>query len=65
MSDERDIWVQANHMLKRHGADAWYHASLRADALRERGDVEGERTWTSVLNRISLLDATEPRGSIQ
>ncbi|PZO88044.1 MAG: hypothetical protein DI623_13495 [Sphingomonas sanxanigenens] len=65
MISERDIWMQANHMLKRHGADAWYHATLRADHHRSRGDVEAERVWTSVLNRISLLDATEPFGSVQ
>lgn len=65
MIDEREIWACANHMLKRYGADAWFHAAQRADELLAEGDFEGQRTWCRILDRIHQLDATEAAGSLQ
>jgi hypothetical protein len=61
--DERDIWRSAQAMIKRYGADAVVQASLRADALLEKGDREGQRTWIRVIAAIRELQNTIPNGS--
>jgi hypothetical protein len=40
-----DIWRCANLLLKRHGGEAVFIATHRADAVLDRGDPEGCRAW--------------------
>jgi hypothetical protein len=46
--DEFDIWRAAEQMRKFYGPDAAIHAAMRADKLRDQGDVEGFDMWKSV-----------------
>lgn len=48
-----------------HGEDAWFQASLRADALLEAGDLDGHNMFKAILLRIEELQRMEPKGSIQ
>lgn len=64
MIDEREIWACAHNLMRRHGADAWFHASLRADQLLEQGQLEGHRTFLRILDRIRQLDTLAPEGAV-
>lgn len=36
---EWELWACANRMIEQHGADAPYHAAMKADDMLERGDM--------------------------
>ena len=65
MTPDRHTWACANALMKQHGADAWFHASLRADELLAAGDLDGHAMFKAILARIEELDQMAPTGSIQ
>ena len=40
-----DIYRTANILVKQHGENAPIQAAMRADAMPERGDLEGCAVW--------------------
>lgn len=41
------------------------HAAMRADALLDAGDLDGQRVWLRVIEAIKVLaDADRPMGSV-
>jgi hypothetical protein len=65
MTPERHIWACANTLMQRYGADAWFHASKRADALFNAGDLDGHAMFIAILARIEELERMEPVGLVQ
>ena len=45
MTDDIDIYRTANVLVELHGEDAPIQAAMKADALLEAGDVEGQAVW--------------------
>ncbi len=43
MIPDLDIYRSANLLVKQHGDDAPIEAAMRADAMLEKGDLEGLR----------------------
>ncbi len=58
--DDRDIWRTANLLIQKHGPDAVYHASQRADELLERGDMDGRRVWLRIHAAVRELLRERP-----
>ncbi len=52
MTSDLDIYRSAQVLVKRHGADAPIHAAMRADAMLERGDLDGYDVWRRVLGAV-------------
>ena len=44
-----DICRSANLLVKRHGEDAPNHAAKRADAMLEKGNLDGYAVWKRIL----------------
>ncbi len=44
-----DIFRSAQVLVKRHGPDAPIEAAMRADAMLEKGDLDGYAVWKRVL----------------
>ncbi len=42
MIPDLDIYRTANVLIRDHGQDAPIHAAMRADAMLEKGDLEGQ-----------------------
>ena len=64
MIPELDIWRTANVFIKRHGPDAPIQAAMRADAMLEKGDLEGYGVWKGVLKAVEeLLSKERPDGA--
>ncbi len=42
MTSDLDIYRSANVLIREHGEDAALEAAQRADAMLERGDLEGQ-----------------------
>ena len=56
-----DIYRTANLLVKRHGQDAPIHAAMRADAMLEKGDLEGYAVWKRILRAVEELQVTLPQ----
>ncbi len=55
-----DIYRSANVLVKRHGQDAPIHAAMRADAMLEKGDLDGYAVWKRILRAVEELQGPEP-----
>ncbi len=55
-----DIYRDANLLVKQHGEDAPIHAAMRADAMLEKGDLDGLAVWKRILRAVEELRGTEP-----
>ncbi len=60
MIPDLDIYRSANLLIKRHGEDAPIHAAMRADAMLEKGDLEGYAVWKRILRAVEELQGVEP-----
>ena len=58
--DNRDIWRAANGLIEKHGPDAVFHASQRADELLDRGDMDGRRVWQRIHEAVQELLRERP-----
>ncbi len=61
MIPDPDIYRTAAVLIKQHGQDAPIHASMRADALLEKGDLVGQAVWKRVLRAVGELQETAPK----
>ena len=55
MVSDIDIFRSANAVIREHGQDAPIHAAMRADALLEAGDLDGQRVWLRIIAAIEEL----------
>ncbi len=46
--------------MTRHGEDAPIHAATRADAMLEKGDLDGFSVWKRILWAVEELQRAEP-----
>ena len=53
MLTEIDIYCSTNVLLKRHGPDAPIHAAMRADAMLDKGDLDGYAVWKRILRAVA------------
>ncbi len=47
--------------MKQHGADAPIHAATKADAMLDKGDLEGCAAWRRILRAVEELQGTAPK----
>ncbi len=63
MTSDLGIFRSANVLVKRHGQDAPIHAAMRADAMLEKGDLDGCAVWKRILRAVeALLSKERPAG---
>ncbi len=53
MTSNLDIHRSANVLVKRHGQDASIEAAMRADAMLEKGDLDGCAVWRRILRAVA------------
>jgi hypothetical protein len=46
--------------VKRHGQDAPIHATMKADAMLDKGDLEGCAVWKRILWAVEELQRAGP-----
>ncbi len=61
MIPDLDIFRSAQVRVIRHGQDAPIHAAMRADAMLEKGDLEGCAVWKRILRAVEELQGAEPK----
>ena len=57
--DRIDIYRSAKLYIDEYGADASVHAAKKADAMVERGDLEGYHVWMRIGRAIEKLQAVK------
>ena len=55
MIPDLDIYRSAQALVKQHGKDAPVHAAMRADAMLEKGDLDGHAVWKRILRAVEEL----------
>ncbi len=63
MITDLEIFRAANQLVKRYGQDAELEAAMRADAMLEAGDIEGQRVWKRILKAVDELQRDKPNQS--
>ena len=58
MLTDLDIYRSAKILVEQHGADAKHEATRRADALRDKGDLDGQAVWLRI--RAAVLELLKP-----
>ncbi len=60
MTSDLDIYRSAQALIKRHGEDAPIHAAMKADAMLEKGDLDGCAVWKRIVRAVEELQRAEP-----
>ncbi len=60
MIPDLDIYRSANVLVKRHGEDAPIEAAMRADAMLDKGDLDGAAVWRRIVAAIYEMQRAEP-----
>ena len=55
MIPDLDIYRSAQALVKRHGEDAPIEAAMKADAMLDKGDLDGCATWKRILRAVEEL----------
>ena len=64
MTSDIDIWRSASVLVKHHRQDAPIHAAMRADAMLEKGDLDGYAVWKRIVKAVGeLLSKERPDGA--
>ncbi len=64
MIPDLDIYRSANLLVKRHSQDAPIHTAMRADAMLEKGDLDGYAVFKRVVKATEeLLSKERPDGA--
>ncbi len=64
MIPDLDIYRSAQVLVRHHDEDAPIHAAMRADAMLEKGDLDGCAVWERILRAVEELLSTErPTGA--
>ncbi len=58
-----DIYRAPNLLTERCGEDASTHAAMSADAMMEKGDLDGYAVWKLIMKAVDGLEAKERPGS--
>jgi hypothetical protein len=58
MISDLDIWRSANELIKQFGDTAAIEAAAPADALLDKGDLDGQRVWLRILKAIDEMQKT-------
>ena len=60
MIPDLDIFRSAHVLVKHHGPDAPIEAAMRADAMLDKGDLDGYAVWKRILQAVEELRQAGP-----
>ncbi len=61
MTSDLDIFRTASVLIREHGEDAALEVAQRADAMLEKGAINGQRVWKRVLAAVKEIQRQELR----
>ncbi len=60
MISEVDVYRSAHTLIQQHGDEAAIQAAYQADAMLDRGDLDGAAVWRRIVAAINELLDTRP-----
>ncbi len=60
MISDLDVYRSAQLLVERHGDGAPIEAAMKADAMLEKGDIDGQAAWLRILRAIKELLLAQP-----
>ncbi len=60
MVSNLDIYRSAQVLVRQHGQNAPMEAAMRADAMLDKGDLDGYAVWKRILLAVEELQRAEP-----
>ncbi len=60
MISDLDVYRSAQLIVDRHGDGAPIEAAMKADAMLEKGDVDGQAAWLRILRAVKKLLLAQP-----
>ncbi len=55
-----DVYRSAKLLIDQHGDEAPIHAAMQADAMLDKGDLDGAAVWRRVVTAVEELLADTP-----
>ncbi len=62
MIPDLNIYRSANVLIREHGEDAAIETAVRADAMLEKGNLEGQVVWKRIVRAVEEIQREEPSG---
>ncbi len=59
MPSRLDIYRTANLLIEQHGGNAVFEAAKNADAMLDKGDLDGQRIWKAILAAVEEIQRGE------
>ncbi len=60
MISDLDVYRSAQLLVERHGDGAPIEAAMKADAMLEKGDIDGRAAWLRILGAVKELLLAQP-----
>ena len=64
MISDLDVYRSAKLFVDRHGDEAPIHAAMQADAMLEKGDLDGAAVWRRIVRAAEELLADKPEDGV-
>ncbi len=61
MTSDLDMYRTANVLIRQHGDGAALETAQRADAMLEKGDMEGAAVWKRIVRAVEEIERKEQR----
>ncbi len=59
MISDLDIYRSANVLIREHGEGAALEAAKHADAMLEKGNLEGQTVWKRIVRAVGEIQRTK------
>ncbi len=59
MIHDLDIYRSANVLIREHGDEAALEAAKHADAMLEKGNLEGQTVWKRIVRAVGEIQRTK------
>ena len=60
MISDLDVYRSAKLLIDQHGDEAPIHAAMEADAMLDKGDLDGAAVWRRIVGAINELLEERP-----
>ena len=60
MTSDLDVYRSAHALIQQHGEAAAIEAAMKADAMLDKGDLDGAAVWRQVVAAVNDLQRDEP-----
>ncbi len=61
MTSNLDIYRSAHTLILQHGEVAAIEAAMKADAMLDRGELDGAAVWRQIVAAINDIQREEPK----